>query len=204
MSWGWRVPFLGSILLLGLGVYIRAKVSETPVFEAARAKRPPLKLPALEAVRRSPRNFLVVVGARLAENALGYLYPVFGLSYLISTLHVPRETAITAVICGNVALVCGLGVLRLAVRPHRPPPGLFWAIMQIIVIDIVKKKKKKKKKKKPAGLDYHRDRHGGRYRNHDRRRSDRLRRSCTSHRGRWRSSWPIIRPPKCWHWRSWC
>jgi len=64
LAWGWRIPFLASLLLLVLGVYIRAKVSETPVFQQARARRPPLKLPALEAVRRSPRNFLVVVGAR--------------------------------------------------------------------------------------------------------------------------------------------
>ena len=108
LAWGWRIPFLLSVLLLALGVYIRARVSETPVFVEANKKRPPLKLPALEAVRRSPRNFFVVVGARLAENALGYLYPVFGLSYLINTLHVDRDFAIFAVICGNIALVCGL------------------------------------------------------------------------------------------------
>lgn len=129
MSWGWRIPFLGSILLLGLGVYIRAKVSETPVFEAAKAKRPPLKLPALEAVRRSPRNFFVVVGARLAENALGYLYPVFGLSYLIITLKVPRDVAIFGVICGNIALVCGLVFFAwLSDRIGRRPVYMFGAL----------------------------------------------------------------------------
>jgi len=84
-------------VLLGLGVYIRAKVSETPVFTEAREKRKPLKLPALEAIRRSPRNFFVVVGARLAENALGYLYPVFGLSYVITNLGMSREVAITVI-----------------------------------------------------------------------------------------------------------
>lgn len=129
MSWGWRIPFLGSILLLGLGVYIRAKVSETPVFEAAKAKRPPLKLPALEAVRRSPRNFFVVVGARLAENALGYLYPVFGLSYLIINLGVSRDVAISGVICGNIALVCGLVFFAwLSDRIGRRPVYIFGAL----------------------------------------------------------------------------
>jgi MFS family permease len=129
LAWGWRVPFLLSLLLLGLGVYIRAKVSETPVFLAANAKRPPLKLPALEAVRRNPRNFFVVVGARLAENALGYLYPVFGLSYLIGNLHVPRDTAIFAVICGNVALVCGLVFFAwLSDRIGRRPVYIFGAL----------------------------------------------------------------------------
>ena len=129
MAWGWRLPFLVSVLLLGLGVYIRMKVSETPVFARAAAERPPLKLPALEALRRHPRNFLVVVGARLAENALGYLYPVFGLSYLINTLHVARATALACVILGNAALVCGLfGFAILSDRIGRRPVYIFGAL----------------------------------------------------------------------------
>jgi MFS transporter, MHS family, shikimate and dehydroshikimate transport protein len=129
LTWGWRVPFLVSIVLLGLGLYIRAKVSETPVFQAARARRPPLKLPAIEAVRRNQRNFLVVVGARLAENALGYLYPVFGLSYIINTLGMPRGVAISGVILGNIALVCGLvGFAWLSDRIGRRPVYIFGAL----------------------------------------------------------------------------
>jgi len=129
LTWGWRIPFLVSLILLGLGVYIRAKVTETPVFQEARAKRPPLKVPALEAVRRNPRNFFVVVGARLAENALGYLYPVFGLSYLITNLHVPRGVAIAGVIWGNVALVCGLVFFAwLSDRIGRRPVYIFGAL----------------------------------------------------------------------------
>lgn len=108
LAWGWRIPFLVSLLLLALGVYIRAKVSETPVFAEVGAKRPPLRAPAFEAVRRHPRNFLVVIGARLAENGLGYLFPVFGLSYVINTLHLPRDTAITGVMLGNVAEILGI------------------------------------------------------------------------------------------------
>jgi MFS transporter, MHS family, shikimate and dehydroshikimate transport protein len=133
LTWGWRIPFLVSLLLLGLGVYIRAKVTETPVFQEARAKRPPLKVPALEAVRRNPRNFFVVVGARLAENALGYLYPVFGLSYLITNLHVAREVAISSVVCGNVALVCGLVFFAwLSDRIGRRPVYIFGALFSAV------------------------------------------------------------------------
>ena len=133
LTWGWRIPFLVSLLLLALGVYIRARVSETPVFLATAKKRPPLRLPALEAVRRSPRNFLVVVGARLAENALGYLYPVFGLSYIINTLHLPRETAIAGVILGNVALGCGLVFFaNLSDRIGRRPVYIFGALFSAL------------------------------------------------------------------------
>ncbi|HET6606983.1 MAG TPA: MFS transporter [Rhodopila sp.] len=108
LTWGWRIPFLVSILLLGLGVYVRARVSETPVFTAAKATHKPLRAPAIEALRRHPRNFFVVVGARLAENGLGYLFPVFGLSYVINTLHMSREIAITGVMLGNFAEIFGI------------------------------------------------------------------------------------------------
>jgi MFS family permease len=103
LAWGWRIPFLVSMVLLLVGVYIRMKVSETPVFTDANARRPRFRAPAIEALRRHPRNFIVVIGARLAENGLGYLFPVFGLSYIINTLHMSREVAITGVILGNFA-----------------------------------------------------------------------------------------------------
>ena len=108
LTWGWRIPFLVSLLLLGLGVYVRTRVAETPVFADANARRPPLRAPAIEALRRHPRNFFVVVGARLAENGLGYLFPVFGLSYVINTLHMSREVAITGVMLGNIAEIFGI------------------------------------------------------------------------------------------------
>lgn len=103
LAFGWRIPFLISLVLLLVGVYIRYRVTETPVFTEANAKRPRLRAPAIEALRRHPRNFLVVIGARLAENGLGFLFPVFGLNYVINTLHVAREVAISGVMLGNFA-----------------------------------------------------------------------------------------------------
>ncbi|HJS84893.1 MAG TPA: MFS transporter [Acetobacteraceae bacterium] len=107
-AWGWRVPFLLSFLILGLGVYIRAKLAETPVFAEVEATRPVLRAPIVEALRRHPRNFLVVIGARLAENGLGYLFPVFGLSYIVNTLHMPRSVGITGVMVGTFAEIIGI------------------------------------------------------------------------------------------------
>src|SRR5580698_11369953 len=79
MSWGWRLPFLASFLLILVGIFVRLRVSETPVFtEAVLARGKVERNPAMEALRRHPRNFMVVLGARLAENGLGYFFPVFG------------------------------------------------------------------------------------------------------------------------------
>jgi metabolite-proton symporter len=108
LSWGWRIPFLVSLVLILIGLYIRAKVEETPVFTDTARREPPMAAPALAALRRHPRNFLVVIGARMAENGLGYLFPVFGLSYIINTLHLPRSTALLGVFSGNFAEIFGI------------------------------------------------------------------------------------------------
>ena len=80
LSWGWRHPrSCSSAILVALGLYIRVSVAETPVFTEVTQQRKPLKAPVLDAIRRHPRSFLVVIGSRMAENGLGYLFPVFGL-----------------------------------------------------------------------------------------------------------------------------
>ena len=90
LAWGWRMPFLFSIVLILVGFYIRARVSETPVFSEIAAKNKAARSPVVEAVKKHPREFLVVLGARLAENGLGYLFPVFALSYMTQQLHLPK------------------------------------------------------------------------------------------------------------------
>ena len=90
ISWGWRVPFLLSIVLVLVGFYIRARVSETPAFAEIAAKKKVVRSPVIDAVRNHPREFLVVIGARMAENGLGYLFPVFALNYMTQQLHLPK------------------------------------------------------------------------------------------------------------------
>jgi MFS transporter, MHS family, shikimate and dehydroshikimate transport protein len=98
LSWGWRVPFLLSAVLILVGFYIRYRVSETPVFTEIAAKNAAARSPVIEAVRDHPREFLVVIGARLAENGLGYLFPVFALNYMTQQLHLPK----TMILWGNM------------------------------------------------------------------------------------------------------
>lgn len=97
LSWGWRVPFLLSIILIVIGFYIRARVAETPVFSEISAKNKAARSPVKEAFLRHPREFLVVFGARLAENGLGYLYPVFTLNYMTKTLGFEKNMVLTGI-----------------------------------------------------------------------------------------------------------
>ena len=108
LAWGWRIPFLLSIVLVAVGLFIRARVAETPVFAATKLSRPALKAPVRRAMRDHPKSFLVVIGARLAENGLGYLFPVFGLNYVVKTLDLPRSVGLTGVMLGNVAELFGV------------------------------------------------------------------------------------------------
>ncbi|MBV8823892.1 MAG: MHS family MFS transporter, partial [Hyphomicrobiales bacterium] len=98
LTWGWRIPFLLSAVLVALGLYIRISVAETPVFAEVAEQKKPLKTPVIDAIRRHPRSFLVVIGSRLAENGLGYLFPVFGLNYVVQQLGLPRGEALFGVI----------------------------------------------------------------------------------------------------------
>jgi metabolite-proton symporter len=133
MSWGWRLPFLASFLLIMVGIYVRLKVTETPVFtEAVVARGKIERNPAMEALKRHPRNFFVVLGARLAENGLGYLFPVFGLSYVVTTLGVPRSDALSALMLAFVIeLFAIVGFAALSDKVGRRPVYMFGALAGI-------------------------------------------------------------------------
>ena len=97
LAWGWRVPFLLSAILVAFGFFIRLSVAESPVFSEVMEQRKALEAPVLDAIRRHPRSFLVVIGSRLAENGLAYLFPVFGLNYVVQLLQVPQRIALFGV-----------------------------------------------------------------------------------------------------------
>jgi MFS family permease len=133
LSWGWRLPFIASFLLIIVGIYVRLRVAETPVFtEAVLARGKVERNPAMQALRRHPRNFLVVLGARMAENGLGYFFPVFGLSYVINTVGVPKADALSALMLAFVIeLFAILGFGALSDKVGRRPVYMFGALAGI-------------------------------------------------------------------------
>jgi MFS family permease len=99
-SWGWRVPFLLGLVMLAIGYVVRRSVEETPAFQHARQAEP-VRIPVFTAIARQPRSFLVVIGARFAENGFAYLFPVFAVAYLTKQLHQPGSLGLTAVIIAS-------------------------------------------------------------------------------------------------------
>lgn len=100
LSWGWRVPFLASIALVGLGWFIRAKVPESPDFEKMQRQGKAEKSPVTAALRRHPREVLTIVGARAAENTWFYMVVTFALAYATQQLHLPKAEMLHAITAG--------------------------------------------------------------------------------------------------------
>jgi metabolite-proton symporter len=97
-SWGWRVPFLLSLLLVGVGLFIRLRIHETPAFTQVKASGQEARVPLLDAIRTHPWSILLAMGARLAENAFFYIYSVFALVYVTEQLQLPRSTILTGIL----------------------------------------------------------------------------------------------------------
>jgi MFS transporter, MHS family, shikimate and dehydroshikimate transport protein len=81
LAWGWRLPFLVSVILLAVGAYIRFKLPESKEFTEVRESRPQHRVPALDALRAHPREILIAMGLRVAENGGSYIFLSFSIVY---------------------------------------------------------------------------------------------------------------------------
>src|SRR5215210_2114921 len=97
LAWGWRVPFLLSIVLVVVGLVIRLKIAETPAFQQMKETGTEARMPIVDAVRTYPKSILLVMGMRVAENACGYIFTVFVLFYVTEELGLPNSAAYAGV-----------------------------------------------------------------------------------------------------------
>jgi metabolite-proton symporter len=98
LAWGWRIPFALSIVLVGVGLYIRMGILETPVFTKLIAERKIERTPMPTVIKRHPKEILLSALARMAEQAPFYIFTAFIFSYGIETLHVSRNFLLSAVL----------------------------------------------------------------------------------------------------------
>ncbi|MBX6765252.1 MAG: MHS family MFS transporter [Rubrobacteraceae bacterium] len=83
-AWGWRIPFLLSVVLVLIGFYIRSRISETPVFvEEVERKRREARVPLFEVIHKYPREVLCATGANLATSAQGTVLAVYAVAYAV-------------------------------------------------------------------------------------------------------------------------
>jgi metabolite-proton symporter len=100
-TWGWRVPFLLSIVLIGIGLWIRLGILETPVFQQLLDDKKTEKAPILEVIKRQPREIILSALLRMAEQAPFYIFTAFVFAYGTGTLHMSRDLILAAVLVAS-------------------------------------------------------------------------------------------------------
>lgn len=100
VTWGWRIPFVASVLLVVVGLWIRGGLGETPHFAAAKESGDIPEIPFLETIRHHWRAVLVAVGVKVVETAPFYIFATFVVSYATGTLDYAQSTALNAVSLG--------------------------------------------------------------------------------------------------------
>ena len=98
-DWGWRIPFFISIVLVGLGLWIRLGILETPTFRRVVAENRIVKAPVLEVFRLQWREVFQSAFLRMAEQAPFYIFTAFVFTYCVNTLKIDRNLVLNAVMC---------------------------------------------------------------------------------------------------------
>ncbi len=98
VTWGWRIPFALSIVLVGIGLWIRLGILETPVFQNLLDTNKIEKTPILEVIRKQPREIILSALLRMSEQAPFYVFTAFVFAYTVGTLKMDRNFILTAVI----------------------------------------------------------------------------------------------------------
>ncbi len=101
-TWGWRIPFLLSIILVGVGLWVRLGILETPVFQRLVSERRVVTAPIAEVIRRQPKEIVLSALLRMAEQAPFYIFTAFVFAYATGTLKMSRDFVLTAVLAASL------------------------------------------------------------------------------------------------------
>ncbi len=102
MTWGWRIPFVLSVVLVGIGLWVRLGILETPVFQKLVAERKIEKAPILEVITRQPREIMLSALLRMSEQAPFYIFTAFVFAYATGTLKLSRDLVLSAVLVASL------------------------------------------------------------------------------------------------------
>jgi metabolite-proton symporter len=113
LAWGWRIPFLISVFLVGVGLFVRLRILETPSFARVKEDKRESRVPLLDVFREHPREILIGMGMRFAQNVVFYLYSVFVLGFGERTLGYPRSVVLRGIMIASL-----LGIVAIPLWSH--------------------------------------------------------------------------------------
>ena len=101
LSWGWRVLFIGSFVVVLFGLYVRLKIEEFPVFKTQVAGQKALRVPVMEVFRSHKKPTVVIMLISMSQSGIFFFTATFGLSYAVQNLHLHRDTLLVGLMIGN-------------------------------------------------------------------------------------------------------
>ena len=132
LAWGWRVPFLISIVMASVGFYIRMRLEETPVFREIETKGEVARAPLVEVVTTERRPFLIAVGLKLSEIGYVAVAGIFSISYVTHNLGLPRRVILDALMLSSVIALAAIPLFGwLSDRIGRKPMFIFSCLFEI-------------------------------------------------------------------------
>ena len=135
LSFGWRIPFLLSAILVAIGLFIRLRLTDAAVFGRLKQRDELVRLPVLEVLRSQPRNVLITTGLRMSQIALFVLLTTYSLTYLQDSFGKGSGVGLIAVLISSaLGLVSTPGWALLSDRFGRRPPYLFGALAGVVAL----------------------------------------------------------------------
>jgi MFS family permease len=133
-AWGWRVPFLLSAVLVGVGLWVRLRVGETPAFREALEKAAPPTVPLGTVLRHHWAPTLAATAGVVSAFAIFYLSTAFALSHMTSVRDVPRETVLALQLAANLFLALGIVLSAIGSDRRSARRMLAWGAFMTIVV----------------------------------------------------------------------
>jgi len=134
IAWGWRLPFLFSIVLVIVGLWIRFTIAESPEFQKIKDAKQEVRIPVIDAILTHPKSILLAMGARFAENGFFYVYATFVLAYATQALGMHKQDILTGVLIAafiETFTIPAFGALSDAIG--RRPVYIFGAIFSALM-----------------------------------------------------------------------
>jgi len=133
LAWGWRVPFLLSIILIGVGLYIRLAIAESPAFRQVQESNTTAPMPIVDVLRTYPKAVLIAMGLRVAENGSFYVFSVFVLAYVTEQLGLPNSLVLAGVLIASAIELFAIPFYgALSDRVGRKPVYLGGAVFSLL------------------------------------------------------------------------
>ncbi|WP_223842123.1 MFS transporter [Kocuria sp. cx-455] len=133
LSWGWRVPFLLSVILLGVGLIVRLQVSETPLFQKMEAEAERRRIPALEVITKYPKNLVIGIIAGLGVYSVQGLMTVWAVSYVIGHGLDRTEVLNWKAVAATTTVIMVIVSARMSDRFGRKPVMLTGALLGVVL-----------------------------------------------------------------------